>query len=111
MGKTSEAVDFEKGINVGRMSDEQLRNLKEILLEEGSLRFVIKGHARDALNDYVILLVEGGTLSFDDEGIVDARGEAKYILETVYGPRSTVHGTQRSLWVTCGGNIWAVSKP
>ena len=100
--KTSEAVIFKQGMNVGEMSDVELRNLKEVILEEGSVRFVVKGHARDILNDYVILLVEGGSISFDAEGIVDARGDAKYILETVYGPRSIVHGTQRSLYVTCG---------
>ena len=110
--KTSEAIVFQTGMNIGEMSDEQLSHIREINLEEGSLRFMVKGHARDPLNDWVILIVEGGTLSFDTEGIVDARGDAEYILEIVYGTRGRfVHGTQRSLYYTCGASVTIGSYP
>merc|ERR1711933_267254 len=83
--KTSDAVYYEEGASVGLMSNEQLRTLKEIYLEEGSLRFQVKGHARDS-NDNVILLVEGGSITYDSDGIIDVRGDAKYMFEAMYGP-------------------------
>jgi len=91
--KTSDAVYYEEGASVGLMSNEQLRTLKEIYLEEGSLRFQVKGHARD-LNENVILLVEGGTITYDLEGIIDVRGDAKHMFEAMYGP---LDGNQRKL--------------
>ena len=113
--KTGEAVIFEEGASVGRMSDEQLINLREIILEEGSIRFQVRGHVRDSKTDDVILMVEGGTITFDEEGVYDARGDARYVLETVYGPIPTthVHGTQRRqlYYFTCGASFIAGYSP
>ena len=41
--RTSETVIYEWGTNIGQMSAEQLRHLREIILEDGSLRFSVPG--------------------------------------------------------------------
>ena len=97
--RTGDAVIYEEAASVGQMTNEELVALREIILEEGSLRFQVKGHARDPLTDDVVLLVEGGSITYDEGGIIDARGDAKYMLETVYGPRDE---NQRKLYYsTC----------
>merc|ERR1719384_992891 len=46
----------------------------------GRVRFNVKGSARSPAGDRVVLLVEGGTLTFDDFGIADATGDARSLL-------------------------------
>jgi len=100
--KTAEAINYSESDSIGLMSNTALSRLREIILADGDIRFSVKGHARNA-NDDVILLVEGGTITFNDEGIVDVRGDAKFILEAVYGLPEVDSGGGRGLGtpVTC----------
>lgn len=83
--KTAEALVYEDGSGIGKMSNEELHALKELILDHGNLLFSVKGHARDPVSGNIILLVEGGTITLDDDGIVDAHGDAKILLETAFG--------------------------
>jgi len=102
--KTSQAVVFKQGAMVGDMSDEELLDLKIITLKEGAIRFDIAGFARNELDDTVILLTVGGSLTYNFEGIVSSTGQARFLLETVFGDEVHVEGSegQRTLWCTCG---------
>lgn len=85
--KTETAMVWEHG-GIAELPTKTLNHLAEIILADGDVRFKIKGSARsrDPLNDSVILLVEGGTLTWDrTEGLVDATGHAKTLLEATFG--------------------------
>merc|ERR1712176_673188 len=87
--KTAEAIIYADGTDIGsNLSNEKLHCLRGIVLDGGDLRFTVNGFARDPLSGNVVLQVEGGTLTLDKDGIVDARGDAKYPLEFVYGSLS-----------------------
>jgi len=102
--KTSEALVFKEGAMAGDMTDEELLDLEMIILKEGAIRFDIKGFARNDNDDTVILLTEGGSVTYSFEGIVSSTGEARLLLETIFGEEVHVDGSegQRALWCTCG---------
>ena len=83
--KTEEAIVWEDG-NVAELGNDSLNRLTELVLGGGDVRFQIKGSARVAANDNVVLLVEGGTLTWTlEDGLVDASGYAKDMLEAALG--------------------------
>ena len=85
--KTAEAILYEDGSDFGSLSsNEQLQSLKKIILDNGNISFTVNGYARAPFGGTVVLQVEGGTLTLDEVGIVDAHGDAKSLLEVVYGP-------------------------
>lgn len=102
--KTSPAIEFTQGTLVGEMSNKELRSLREIILMEGNLRFVVKGHSRDIINDTVLLIVEGGTITYDRDHLVSSTGNAKMIFEAIFGADAHVEGSDdnRRLWCACG---------
>jgi len=77
--KTAQAL-VQKTASIGELSGKELVNLQEIVFKGEDLRFVVKGHSRNAENDTTILLVEGGTITFDANGIVNATGYANILL-------------------------------
>ena len=83
--KTEDAVIYSNSMGVAEMPNGNLIVLKEVILAEGDVRFMVKGHARDMLTGNVLLLVEGGTLTYDSNGIVDASGVARTLLEAAFG--------------------------
>lgn len=95
--KTSEALYFEKE-NIVDVSNEKLAFLKEIFLNDGDIRFVVKGHARVALNDDVMVLVEGGTLNFGVEGLTGATGDALTLIKTSIGTDANGRDSERILY-------------
>lgn len=110
--KTSDALIFQDDVSITEMENEDLELLREIILSDGDLRFVIKGHARDELFNHVVLLVEGGTLTYDIEGIVDATGTARILLETTFGSDAFTEATEgnRKLRYACRNPGSAGSK-
>jgi len=101
--KTGVAVEYSDETAVGEMSNEELLNLKELILLDGDLRFVIKGHARDSINDTVVLLVEGGTITFGRDHLVSSTGSAKMLFEAIFGEDAHVEGSagNRKLHTGC----------
>jgi hypothetical protein len=66
-------------------SNTQLKTLKEILLAGNDVKFQIKGYARAKDGTYITLLVEGGTIVFDINGLASATGDAKILLDSAFG--------------------------
>jgi hypothetical protein len=85
--KTHSARVRKEGLSIAELSNKELGLLEEVVLEDGDLRFVVKGYSRDPFDaeKKVILLIEGGTVTYDEEGILEATGNAKLALEAVYG--------------------------
>mmetsp|Transcript_45235 Transcript_45235/g.50342 ORF Transcript_45235/g.50342 Transcript_45235/m.50342 type:complete len:279 (+) Transcript_45235:189-1025(+) len=84
--KTEEAL-FRDEKNIAMMSNEDLNALKALVLTKGDVKFQVKGYSRSGSIDgnQVMLLVEGGTITFDPEGIMDATGDAEDLLVFAYG--------------------------
>jgi len=80
--KTEDVVFYSDNMDIVGMSNDELNALKEILLDDGNVKFLVKGYGRgynnaaDESDPLVHLIVEGGTLTWDTEGIVDATGDA-----------------------------------
>jgi hypothetical protein len=88
--KTEDVVIYSDTRNIIDMSNEELNDLKLILLTDGDVKFQIKGYARSMNTDndddqQVKLLVEGGTITYDNAGITSATGDAQELLEFAYG--------------------------
>ena len=90
--KTAEAT-YDGSGNVGQLSNDELTSLEYLIFSEGDIAFKIKGHARDIAGETVQVLVEGGTIIYDFDGIIDATGDAKLLLERRYGNELFVKGT------------------
>jgi len=82
--KTEDVVIYSNSRNIADMTNDELRLLKEILLTTGDVKFQIKGYARGKDGEEVKLLVEGGTITYDVEGIASATGDAKELLDFAY---------------------------
>merc|ERR1712194_48556 len=102
--KTSEAIIFEDGISIPDMSNDELVDLKMLILDDGNIRFDVKGFARNINDDTIILLTEGGSLTYNFEGIIYSTGQARALLEAIFGEEIHVEGSegQRTLWCACG---------
>merc|ERR1711937_289951 len=90
--KTSEALEWVDQ-EIGQLSNDDLSNLTDLYFSEGDISFVVKGHARDIQGETVQILVEGGTITYDKDGIIDATGDAKLLLERRYGSDLFVAGS------------------
>jgi len=101
--KTSEAIIFEDGISIPDMSNDELVDLKMLILDDGNIRFDVKGFARNENDDTIILLTEGGSLTYNFEGIIHSTGQARALLEAIFGEEIHVEGSegQRTLWCAC----------
>jgi len=87
--KTEEAK-FRRSMNFALLSNQELDNLIDFRLTGGDVKFQVKGYARSTGDDAaavkeVMLLVEGGTITYDPEGIIDATGDAERLLTFAYG--------------------------
>ena len=86
---TIEAIDWldteVTNLEVVDMTANQLMHLKQLVLFEGNVRFHVKGHTRTPSGDKVIILVEGGTITYDAVGILNATGDARYMLDVAFG--------------------------
>jgi len=85
--KTHSALFLKEGVSIAELSNKELGNLKELVLHDGDLKVVVKGYSRDPFDadPKVVVLIEGGTITYDTLGIVEATGNAKLALEAVYG--------------------------
>ena len=86
---TSEAIDWldteVTNLEVVDMTANQLMHLKQLVLFEGNVRFHVKGHTRTPSGDKVIILVEGGTITYDAIGMLNATGDARDMLDVAFG--------------------------
>jgi len=89
--KTAEALVHSQGAQIGLFSNDELQRLKQVVFQDGDLKFDVKGHSRgDTMSihnsEKVMLLVEGGTITYDKLGIVGSTGDARVLLEFSFGP-------------------------
>jgi len=76
--KTAEALVVEEGANIGLLSNDQLQRLSQVVFTDGDLKFNVMGYSR---GETIMLLVEGGTITYDEAGIIDSTGNAKALLD------------------------------
>ena len=84
--KTTEATVTEYQ-NPGNMKVDQLSKLKNVATADGSASFNVKGFSKPSEDGDVMLLVEGGILKYDADGLVDATGFARDVLANGGGGR------------------------
>jgi len=89
--KTKEAI-FIHQENIALMTNDELNGLKAIIMTSGDVKFQVKGYSRsgtgmmnDGSNNQVMVVVEGGTITYDSQGIMDASGDAERLLTFTYG--------------------------
>jgi len=84
--KTEEAL-FRSTMNIAMLSNKELDGLVNLIPTQGDVKFQVKGYSRSGTIDgnQVMLLVEGGTITYDPEGIMDATGDAEDLLVFAYG--------------------------
>lgn len=84
--QTSEAVIWSAEKNIVGMTNRELVNLKSVALFDGDLHFHVKGFARSAGGKKVVLLVEGGTITYDKDGMAEeASGDALSLMSIAFG--------------------------
>jgi len=83
--KTKEATVWSSETEIIEMTPQQLANLKTFTLLDGKIKFDIHGYARTPDDGKVILLVSGGTVTWDNKGITAATGNARYMLDVAFG--------------------------
>jgi len=84
--KTEAVAIYSNSTTVAQMTNADLDILKAILPGTGGVKFQVKGYARKmGSEDEVRVLVEGGTITYDSQGIKDATGNAKVLLTFAYG--------------------------
>ena len=77
----TEAVEILKnGVTIVDMTNKELKVLKHVILDGGSIEFAVRGYARSVENNQVGLIVEGGSLLYGEEGLVNATGVADTML-------------------------------
>jgi len=89
--KTSPAT-FIHQETIALMTNEELDGLKAIIMTSGDVKFQVKGYSRSGTTDMndgndnqVMVVVEGGTITYDSQGIMDASGDAERLLTFTYG--------------------------
>lgn len=87
--KTEDVVIYSDTTDIVDMTNDELMNLTEILLNDGDVKFQIKGYARSKDNTQIGLLVQGGTIIYDNQGLESATGDAKVLLDLAYCVENT----------------------
>jgi len=100
--KTEDVVIYSDTTNIIDMSNEELKTLKEIILTDGDVKFQIKGYARGKDNTQIGLLVQGGTIIYDTEGLASATGDARILLDLAYGVQEDEDGIELRRYLAHG---------
>lgn len=106
--KTEDVIFYSDNMDIVNMSNDELKVLKEILLDDDNVKFIVKGFGRGYNDDteggggdpVVHIIVEGGTLTWDADGIVDASGDTvNLILDAAFPPPTTSTTPQEEVQV------------
>ena len=68
-------------------------NTKYLFLNEYKLSFAVKGYSISPSNNRTVFLVEGGTIAYDRDEVVEMTGNAQLLFEHAAGDESN-----RKLW-------------
>lgn len=90
VAKTTDAYETSTG-KIADMSTAQLGRIKMIELLDGTVNFHVKGFVKPSSREEIILIINGGTITYGPEGIADATDQAKYLLDIAFerAPNST----------------------
>merc|ERR1739848_387995 len=91
------------------MSSRELIGLRDLVLLDGNVHFRINGFTKAPSQDKVTLLVEGGTVTFGEDGIVDATGSVIDSFYAVLGSGDD-DDSQRKLYQAGGLCEWGCYK-
>ena len=94
--ETREALQDTRSKGFAEMNNDELADLKYISSEENTLHVAVKGHVRN-VDSSVTLLVEGGTLTFNNAGYFSSTGETGALLEAALGDFSNENTDGRRL--------------
>lgn len=86
--QTAEAVGYMDQDTAGSLVDmttDRIQSIKTISLFDGKLSFAVKGSSKSPSGDQLMLLVEGGTITFDSDGFQKATGDALVLFEHALG--------------------------
>mmetsp|Transcript_3617 Transcript_3617/g.3922 ORF Transcript_3617/g.3922 Transcript_3617/m.3922 type:complete len:224 (+) Transcript_3617:84-755(+) len=72
-----------EGVTINEMKVNELDALYEIRLDNGLIKFQVKGYANSLEKNQVTLIVEGGTLIFGNDGLVSVTGTAETMFNFV----------------------------
>mmetsp|Transcript_54568 Transcript_54568/g.61774 ORF Transcript_54568/g.61774 Transcript_54568/m.61774 type:complete len:241 (+) Transcript_54568:82-804(+) len=72
-----------EGVTINEMKVNELDALYEIRVDNGSIKFQVKGYAKSLKKNQVTLIVEGGTLIFGNDGLVSVTGTAETMFDFV----------------------------
>ena len=72
-----------EGVKINEMETNELDVLHEISLDDGAIKFEVKGYSKSLSKNQVALMVEGGSLIYGEEGLVAATGMAETMLNFV----------------------------
>lgn len=78
--KTSPALTTKKGVSIHNIPKDEMEGVKKIVLHDGAISFHVKGFSKG--ENATVVLVEGGTLTFGNEGLIDTTGDDLAILFT-----------------------------
>jgi len=83
--KTEDVVIYTDNMDFVGMSNDELKVLKQIILDSGNVKFEVKGYGRSNDGLHIHLIVEGGSIiTWDSDGIVNATGLAEVILDSAF---------------------------
>eukprot|EP00588_Corethron_pennatum_P012709 CAMPEP_0194267248 /NCGR_PEP_ID=MMETSP0169-20130528/1830_1 /TAXON_ID=218684 /ORGANISM="Corethron pennatum, Strain L29A3" /LENGTH=221 /DNA_ID=CAMNT_0039008061 /DNA_START=121 /DNA_END=786 /DNA_ORIENTATION=- len=93
--ETREALQ-DRSEGFAKMNNDELTHLKYISSGEKNLHVAVKGHVRNG-DSSVTLLVEGGTVTFNNDGYFSSTGETGALLEAALGDFSNENTDGRRL--------------
>merc|ERR1712238_70192 len=116
-------AEFRRKIGIADVTNAQLDHLTAILPGTSDVKFLVKGYARsgagtgtgtgtgstvgDDEEREVTLLVEGGTITYDAQGvIIEASGNAEKLLTFAYGGDFTTEFLARKSTVILNGDLF-----
>jgi len=82
--ETSEALEDTGSTGFVDMTNDELADLKYISSDENIAHLAVKGHVRNG-DSSVTLLVEGGTVTFNNDGYFNSTGETGTLLKAALG--------------------------
>jgi len=116
-----QGAEFRRKIGIADMTNAQLDHLTAILPGTSDVKFLVKGYARsgagtgtgtgttvdDDEEREVTLLVEGGTITYDAQGVIkEASGNAEKLLTFAYGGDFTTEYLARKSTVILNGDLF-----
>jgi len=107
--ETSEALEDTGSTGFVHMTNDELADLKYISSDENIVHVAVKGHVRNA-DSSVTLLVEGGTVTFNNDGYFNSTGETGTLLKAALGVDFFIEDTDEHRVLKSGKKVFTGKK-